>query len=191
MDPKLQEYASYVRTGVKRMEVLIHDLLTYSRLTHAEDDFTPRRANLEAVLCQALNTVEARVRENHAEVTSDPLPSVVGDEGHLAHVFQNLLSNALKYRKREVAPRIHVGVEKRDSQWVISVRDNGIGFDQDQAERIFGLFKRLHRDEEYPGTGMGLAICKQIVERYRGRIWAESQPGAGSTFFVSLPAAPK
>jgi light-regulated signal transduction histidine kinase (bacteriophytochrome) len=135
-------------------------------------------------------SVDARVQENHAEVTFGLLPVVIGDEGQLAHVFQNLLSNALKYRKREETPHINIGAERRDGHWVVSVRDNGIGFDQDHAERIFGLFKRLHRHEEYPGTGLGLAICKHIVERYRGRIWAESQAGVGSTFFISLPAAP-
>jgi len=105
-------------------------------------------------------------------------------------VFQNLLSNALKYRKPAESPRINIGAERQDGHWLVKVRDNGIGFDQDQAERIFGLFKRLHRDEEYPGTGVGLAICKHIVERYRGRIWAESEAGVGSTFYIILPAAP-
>jgi PAS domain S-box-containing protein len=190
VDSKLQEYAEYVRTGVKRMEVLIHDLLSYSRVTKSDDDHADR-ADLEAVLRQAVVSVETRIRENHAELTAGPLPLVAGDEGQLVHVFQNLLSNALKYRKREEIPRIRIAAEKRDGHWVVSVRDNGIGFDQGQAERIFGLFKRLHRHEDYAGTGVGLAICKHIVERYRGRIWAESETGIGSTFFVSLPVAPK
>jgi two-component system, chemotaxis family, sensor kinase Cph1 len=112
---------------------------------------------------------------------------VAGDEGQLGHVFQNLLSNALKYRKKSETPRIQVSAERRDSHWVVSVADNGIGFEQEQSQRIFGLFKRLHRDDEYPGTGLGLAICKRIVERYRGRIWAQSEPGVGSTFYISLP----
>jgi light-regulated signal transduction histidine kinase (bacteriophytochrome) len=191
VDSKSQEYAEFVRIGVKRMEALIHDLLTYSRVTHTEDDSAPARADLDAVLRQAMTAVETRIRETHAEVTVGVLPVVTGDEGQLIHVFQNLLSNALKYRKREEALHIEVATEKHDGHWVISVRDNGIGFEQAQAERIFGLFKRLHRSEDYPGTGVGLAICKHIVERYRGRIWAESQPGVGSTFFVSLPGASK
>lgn len=189
-DPQLKQYSDYVTSGVKRMEALIGDLLTYSRVTHVEREAVAARANLETVLQQALIAVEARVRENHAEITSDPLPVVAADEGQMVHVFQNLLSNALKYRKREVGPRIDIGAEKNDGHWVIHIRDNGIGFEQDQAVRIFGLFKRLHRHEEYPGTGLGLAICQHIVERYRGRIWAQSQPGEGSTFFISLPAAP-
>jgi len=189
-NPQLQQYADYIRTGIRRIEELIRDLLTYSRVTHANGDSVAGYADLGSALRQALIRVDARVQENQAEVSFDPLPTVSGDEGQLSHVFQNLLSNALKYRKREETPRIHITAERRDGEWVVSVRDNGIGFEPEQAERIFGLFKRLHRDEEYPGTGLGLAICKHIVERYRGRIWAESQPGAGSTFFVSLPGAP-
>jgi light-regulated signal transduction histidine kinase (bacteriophytochrome) len=114
------------------------------------------------------------------------MPRVRGDAAQLAHVFQNLLSNALKYRNKGVSPEIHCGAELAGNQWIVSVRDNGIGFEQQYAERIFGLFKRLHKDE-YPGTGLGLAICKRIVERYGGRIWAEGRPGEGSTFHFSLP----
>ena len=190
VDAGLEEYAEYVRKGVKRMETLIGDLLNYSRATHAAEESAACRANLEIALRQAMISVDACVRENQAEVTSDPLPAVAADEGQLAHVFQNLLSNALKYRKPAEPPRINIGAERQDGHWLVKVRDNGIGFDQDQAERIFGLFKRLHRDEEYPGTGVGLAICKHIVERYRGRIWAESEAGVGSTFYLTLPAAP-
>ncbi|MCU1234197.1 MAG: multi-sensor signal transduction histidine kinase [Candidatus Solibacter sp.] len=185
--PQLREYADYVSAGVRRMEVLIRDLLTYSRITHKGDEPDESRADLGAALRQAIQSVNTRVEENHAEVTHDPLPVVPGDEGQLGHVFQNLLSNALKYRKKDETPRIHVSVQRRDSHWLISVADNGIGFEQEQASRIFGLFKRLHREDEYPGTGLGLAICKRIVERYRGRIWAQSEPGVGSTFLISLP----
>ena len=191
VEPKLQEYAGYVRSGVNRMEVLIRDLLNYSRVTHPGDGVTQSNADLEEVLRQAIIQVETRVRENHAEIIADRLPVVSGDEGQLTHVFQNLLSNALKYRKRAETPRIHIGAERQEGHWVVKVQDNGIGFDQAHATRIFGLFKRLHRDEEYPGSGVGLAICKHIVERYGGRIWAESYAGVGSTFFLSLPVAPK
>uniref|UniRef100_Q01PF8 histidine kinase n=1 Tax=Solibacter usitatus (strain Ellin6076) TaxID=234267 RepID=Q01PF8_SOLUE len=184
---QLQEYADYVAAGVKRMDVLIRDLLTYSRVTHTDDDPTLLRADLGAALRQAIMSVKTRMQENHAEVTADFLPMVAADEGQLGHVFQNLLSNALKYRKRNETPRIHVAARRRDGHWVVSVADNGIGFDPEHSDRIFGLFKRLHREDEYPGTGLGLAICKRIVERYRGRIWAQSEPGAGSTFFISLP----
>lgn len=189
-DVQLQEFAGYVRTGVRRLELLIRDLLDYARATHDQDGAFAGIADMTSALRRAMSLVDTSVQENQAEITLEPLPSVIGDEAQLSHVFQNLLSNAIKYRKPAEAPRVRVGARKLDGQWVISVRDNGIGFDQEQAERIFGLFKRLHREEEYPGTGLGLAICKHIVERHRGRIWAESQPGVGSTFFVALPGAP-
>ncbi len=106
----------------------------------------------------------------------------------LTHLFQNLLSNAFKYRSSDRPPEVHISAMRQGDEWIISVHDNGIGFEPNQAQRIFGLFKRLHRENEYPGTGLGLAICRRIVERYGGKIWAESEPGVGSTFFFSLPA---
>jgi signal transduction histidine kinase len=114
------------------------------------------------------------------------LPTVSGDEGQLVQVFQNLLSNALKYRKPDHAPEVHIAAELHKDWCIVSVRDNGIGFEQQYADRIFGLFKRLHKDE-YPGTGLGLAICQRLVERGGGRMWAEAEPGQGATFYLSLP----
>ena len=111
-----------------------------------------------------------------------------GDTGQLAHVFQNLLSNALKYREREVVPTVRISAKKAGGEWTVTVRDNGIGFEQQYAEKIFGLFKHLHKNE-YPGTGLGLAICRRIVQRYGGRMWAEGRPGEGSAFFFTLPEA--
>jgi len=119
-------------------------------------------------------------------VTADPLPTVSGDEAQLTQVFQNLLSNALKYRKHGESPRIHIVAQDHLHEWIVGVQDNGIGFDQEQAGRVFGLFKRLHKDE-YPGTGLGLAICKRLIERYSGRIWAEAKLGEGATFWFALP----
>ena len=121
-------------------------------------------------------------------IESEPLPSVRGDTRQLAHVFQNLLSNALKYRQPGIPPRIHISVQHEAAKCIVSVQDNGIGFEPQYAERIFGLFKRLHKDE-YPGTGLGLAICQRTIERFGGRIWAESQPGQGATFRFSLEQA--
>lgn len=146
-------------------------------------------ASLDEVLRQALTLVGTRVSETGTAVTHDALPTVQGDITQLSLVFQNLLSNALKYRKPAEPPRIHISAKRQESEWLISIRDNGIGFAPSQAERIFGLFKRLHSEAEYPGTGLGLAICKRIIERYGGTIWAESEPGAGSTFLFSLPGA--
>lgn len=142
-------------------------------------------ADLDLSWAEACSVLEARIAEVGATVTAGPLPRVCGDTAQLAYVFQNLLSNALKYRKEGLRPVITVDAEMQKEMWVIAVRDNGIGFDQKYAEGIFGLFKRLYRDE-YPGTGLGLAICQRIVERYGGRVWAESELGIGSTFFVAL-----
>jgi signal transduction histidine kinase len=121
-------------------------------------------------------------------IEAGPLPQVRGEAGQLTQLFQNLLSNALKYRRADVQPHIKVVALARDGEWQITVADNGIGFEQKYAERIFGLFKRLHRDE-YPGTGVGLAICQRIVERHGGRIWAEGHPATGATFTFTLHAA--
>ena len=182
-----REYAGFIENGVKRMEELIRDLLAYSRTVHTLDEIADD-ASLESALGHALSLVEARATETGASITYDPLPVVRGDVTQLSHVFQNLLSNALKYRTPGRQPVVHVSAELQNGEWVVSVRDNGIGFEPEQAGRIFGLFKRLHRDDEYPGTGLGLAICKRIVERYGGKIWAESEPLGGATFRFSLAA---
>ncbi len=180
----MNQYASFVRQAVTRIGALIHDLLTFSRTVHTEA-LPASAADLSASLSEALSVLENRIEESGAVITAQPLPTVRGDTSQMAHVFQNLLSNSLKYRKKEAPPEIHIGVEPDRDRWVVSVRDNGIGFEQQYAERIFGLFKRLHRSE-YPGTGLGLAICKRIVERYGGRIWAEGRTDEGATFHFSL-----
>ena len=188
--PELSQYAGFIRGGVKRMEALIRDLLAYSRAGHYEGSREVGPADLGRALQRAMTDLNAALLDSGAEVSMEPLPVVVGDENQLVHVFLNLLSNSLKYRKPEVRPVLRIGARREADFWVVSVADNGIGFDPEFAERIFGLFKRLHRHDEYPGTGLGLAICKRIVERYGGRIWAESSPGVGSTFFVALREAP-
>jgi PAS domain S-box-containing protein len=185
-DPaKLGQYAGFVQQGVTRMEALIHDLLTFSRAVHTEE-LPIGTADLAESFREALSVLRNRIEDSGCVITAEFLPQVSGDVSQMAHVFQNLLSNALKYRKQETPPRIHIAARRNGSDWIISVRDNGIGFQPQYAERIFGLFKRLHKDE-YPGTGLGLAICKRIVERYGGRIWAEGTPGVGATFHFSLP----
>ena len=186
-DEDAKEFASYINSGVLRMETLIRDLLEYSRTIH-EEHHEARWTDLNLSFRQALSLLEARIAETNARITCCQLPDVLADEGQLVQVFQNLLSNALKYRKLNEAPQIEIKAEPRGSHWVIAVADNGIGFDQKYADRIFGLFKRLYR-EQYPGSGLGLAICKRIVERYGGSIWAESRVGVGSTFYFSLRAA--
>jgi signal transduction histidine kinase len=183
---KAQKYASFIHTGVSQMTKLLRDLLLFSRTIHP-DSMTIDRADLSKSFMQAVATLNGRIEESTAVIECNDLPTVTGDEAQLAQVFQNLLSNALKYKKAEVAPRITISAELQNGEWVISVSDNGIGFEQRYAERIFGLFKRLHKDD-YPGTGLGLAICQRIIERCGGRIWAEGRPGTGSTFYFALPS---
>ncbi len=185
-DPVIGEYAAFIDQGVKRMEMLIHNVLSYSRAVHSDGDDV-KVANLGNSFRRAIESLDAAIEESRAIITCDNLPTVAGEEEQLAQVFQNLLSNALKYRNGAESVRVHVGVREGESEWIISVRDNGIGFDQQYADGIFGLFKRLHRND-YPGTGLGLAICKRIIERYGGRVWAESKVGSGATFYFALPS---
>ncbi len=191
LDASTRDYASYIDQGVRRMQQLLHDLLQFSRIIHAEKSNNGRLpvANLNHSMAQALTVLQNRIDDCGAEIHWEPLPDVAGDESQLSQVFQNLLSNAIKYRNSEERLCIQVNSRKRGDNYVVAFGDNGIGFDQTHAERIFGLFKRLHKDQ-YPGTGLGLAISKRIVERYGGKIWAESSPGRGSTFYLSLPEAP-
>lgn len=189
-DEKAQQYGAFIQSAVGRMNELIRDLLSFSRVVHEENkgpDYA--RADLAEAFVQALDSLKVTVEETRATVSVGPLPEVSGDTAQLSHVFQNLLSNALKYRKPDHSPIIEVRCESAEDGYLVKVRDNGIGFEPQYADRIFGLFKRLHRDE-YPGTGLGLAICQRIVERFGGRIWAESTPGEGSTFCFTLRAAP-
>jgi signal transduction histidine kinase len=171
------------------MELLIRDLLAYSRIVHASPESEIHAvADLNTSFRDAVMSLESSIAEANAVMSADPLPRVIGDGAQFAQVFQNLLSNSLKYRKPEERPRVKVTAKTHDGAWLVCVEDNGVGFDSEYAERIFGLFTRLHRDE-YPGTGLGLAICKRIVERFGGHIWAEATPGEGSRFYFSLPAA--
>jgi PAS domain S-box-containing protein len=189
VEGRLNQYVGFVRQGATRMETLLQDLLTFSRTAHMEALPTDISADLSESLSDALSALSTRIEDNGASITSGPLPTAVrGDVKQLSHVFQNLISNALKYRQKDVPPQILITAVAGSDEWCISVRDNGIGFDPEYAERIFGLFKRLHKDE-YPGTGLGLAICKRIVERYGGRIWAEGMLGHGATFHFALPKA--
>jgi len=184
-DAVLSQYAGFVSQGVKRMEQLLRDLLTFSRSVHT-DALTFGSADLAAALNEALAVLKTRIEETGAVIKAQPLPETRGEAQQLAHVFQNLISNSLKYRAN-TRPEIDISAERKGEYWIVSVKDNGIGFESRYAEQIFGLFKRLHKDE-YPGTGLGLAICQRIVERYGGRMWAESEPGKGSVFYFSLPA---
>ena len=184
---KLNLYSGFVDQSVKRMTALINDLLKFSRNVH-NDELPVGTADLAHSWSEALAILAPQIEETKATVETSPLPMVRGDTPQMSHVFQNILSNALKYRRKDVPPKIEVGAKLTGKHWIISVRDNGIGFEPRHTERIFGLFKRLHK-EEYPGTGLGLAICKRIVERYGGKMWAEGRVGEGATFYFSLPEA--
>jgi PAS domain S-box-containing protein len=185
LDEDAQEFIGYAVDGVTRMQALINDLLAYSRVGTRGGAFVP--TDTAAVLARVLVTIGPAIEEEGAIVTHDPLPTLEADPGQLSQLFQNLLVNAIKFRRQEVAPRVHVSVHRQAGDWVFSVRDNGIGIDPEFADRVFVIFQRLHSRSEYPGTGIGLAICKKIVERHGGRIWLESTAGQGSTFFFALP----
>jgi PAS domain S-box-containing protein len=186
LDADAQEFIHFAVDGANRMKVLIRDLLSFSR------------AGTEAVKCidvpgdailqSALSNLRAAIDEKGAVIASDPLPAIFADPGLIARVFQNLIGNAIKFHK-EGQPQIHISASLVNHQWVFSVRDNGIGIEPQHAERIFQIFQRLHSADAYPGTGIGLAISKKIIERHSGRIWLESKPGKGSTFHFSIPFA--
>jgi PAS domain S-box-containing protein len=186
-DPGAKQVSSFILNGVRQLQSLVRDLLAYSRAVHEE----PQRlgpVSLDEALDQAITALDGFNESSVAHIEREPLPVAIGDRGQIAQVFQNVLSNAFKYKQPGKAPSVRVWAERSASEWIISVRDRGIGFDPIYAERIFGLFKRLHRDA-YPGTGVGLGICKRIVERHGGRIWAESEGnGLGSTFRFTLKA---
>lgn len=183
LDADADEFIAFAVDGANRMQRLIQDLLAYSRVKTGGRQFEPTA--METVLKAALDNLTNAVKESHAIITHDPLPAVMGDEKQLAQLFQNLLSNALKFGGAQ-PPHIHISAKQADGDWVFSVRDDGIGIDPQYAERIFVIFQRLHTREEYPGTGIGLAICKKIVERHGGRIWVESERGKGATFYFTM-----
>jgi light-regulated signal transduction histidine kinase (bacteriophytochrome) len=170
--------------GGRRLSTLVDDLLAYTRASMAE--LSEHRVNASAVLKESLVSLTESIRENQAIITTDELPNVYMSDVHLQQVFQNLIGNALKYRADE-PPKIHVSARRLGEAWCFSVKDNGIGVDPQYKEKIFGVFKRLSHDRKYSGTGIGLAICQRVVERYGGRIWVESETGNGSVFFFTLP----
>jgi len=184
LDSDAREFMGYIVDGATRMKQLIEDLLAYSRVGIKSQDFKP--VSSEAALKRALYNLRTAIEEAGAVVTHDTMPTVQADEVQLGQLFQNLMGNALKFRSASV-PRIHVGVTEGPLEWTFEVRDNGIGIEPQYYERIFMVFQRLHNKGEYPGTGIGLAICKKVVERHGGRIWVESRPGEGSSFHFTLP----
>jgi DNA-binding LacI/PurR family transcriptional regulator/signal transduction histidine kinase len=185
LDEDADEFIAFAVDGADRMRMLISDLLAYSRVGTRGKPFVP--ADCASVLEKALANLQLTIEETEADITHDDLPTLPVDDVQITQLFQNLIGNATKFRKQGIRPKIHVGAQQSGAEWLFSVRDNGIGIDSQHFERIFEIFQRLHSREEYEGTGIGLAVCKKIVERHGGRIWVESEPGKGSTFRFTIP----
>ncbi len=184
LETEAQEFINYAVDGAKRMQGLIQALLEYSRVGTRGSDFEPTDSN--RVLELALQNLDLAVQEEQATITCEKLPKVLADQNQLVQLFQNLISNAIKFN-RDTSPEVHICATAANGSFVFEIRDNGIGIDSAQQDRIFQIFQRLHTREEYPGTGIGLAICKRIVERHGGEIWFESEPDRGTSFFFSVP----
>jgi PAS domain S-box-containing protein len=186
MDERADKYINFIIDGTKQMNQVIFDLLEYSRVQTKAHEFG--LIDMNTSLKQALRNLQASIKEKDAVITADPLPKISADGVQITQLFQNLIGNALKFQKPETTPEIHVSVREQGDAWIFSVTDNGIGIDPRYSERIFKIFQRLHAKGEFEGTGIGLAICRRIVERHRGEITLLSEPGVGSTFSFTLPS---
>jgi PAS domain S-box-containing protein len=184
LDSDANDFIEYIVENAKRMKQLIDDLLEYSRLTNRAKEF--ENIDLEKVLENVLSNLSILIVENNVTVTHDSLPTVLADENQMMQVFQNLITNAIKFRGVE-PPKIDISAKKNEKEWIFAIKDNGIGINPEHQEQIFEVFKRLHTQEEYPGTGIGLSIVQKIILHHHGRIWAESEPGKGSTFYFTIP----
>ncbi|MBL0219596.1 MAG: hypothetical protein IPQ07_37745 [Myxococcales bacterium] len=189
VDPKADKYIAYAVEGAKRMQALIAGLLAYSRVGTGEQ--VTSRVDINALVDVALLNLSEGLLETGALVTRDPLPTIMVEPLQLTQVFQNLIANGNKFQRPGIKPHLHIGAVRQGVNWVFSVRDNGIGIEPEFFERIFVIFQRLHTRAEFSGTGIGLSICKKVVERHGGRIWIESEPGQGTSFCFSLPATPE
>ena len=184
LDDDAKDYINYAVDGARRMQTLINDLLSYSRITTHEESF--KIINIENVLEDIILNLQIKIKETSAKITYGEMPSLFADRTQLMQLFQNLIVNALRFRRKE-PPQVHISVQQTSNEWIFSVKDNGIGIDQRFFKKIFIIFQRLHTRAEYPGSGIGLAICKRIVDRLNGRIWIESEVGKGSTFKFTIP----
>jgi PAS domain S-box-containing protein len=185
LDAESKEFMSFAVSGANRLQIMINNLLEYSRLESRGNPFV--RVECGDILRKVIDDFSPEIERSNAIITFDDLPALMADPDQLGRLFQNLVGNALKFRGEEPL-RIHVASRREERNWVFSVRDNGIGIDPKYKDRIFVIFQRLHSMETYAGTGIGLSICKKIVERHGGRIWVESEPGKGSTFCFTIPA---
>jgi len=184
LDASADEFIRFSVEGAARMQSIISDLLAFSRVGSGEKSFAP--VDCAEVMAQTRRHLSKAIEESGAVITHGPLPTVTADASQLGQLFMNLVGNSIKYRA-DRAPSIHVATKESDGEWLFLLTDNGIGFDMRHSEKVFEMFKRLHGREKYSGTGIGLAICKKVVENHNGRIWVESRPGAGSTFFFTIP----
>ena len=189
LDSDADEFLEYMVSDAKRMKSMIQGLLDYSHVEARSDKF--KEVNTKKALDTALSNLQYSINQCHAEVTHDPLPIIFADECQIVSVFQNLIDNALKFQKRDETPKIHISAKKHDNEWIFSVKDNGIGIEDQYLNIIFEVFKRLHAVGEYEGAGIGLAIVKRIIDRHGGHIWVESSPGYGSTFYFTIPLVNK
>ena len=185
LDTDADTFLGFIQSASVRMSTLVQDLLAYARLTTEQE--RPPSVALDEDLEAALTHLDEAITESGAIVTHDSMPALPVDRGKMVRLFQNLIGNAVKYRKPEQPPKVHISAKQEGAEWIISIRDNGIGFDQEHVTTIFEPFRRLHTAEEYPGTGVGLAICRRIVQGLGGRIWAKSAPDEGTTFYFTLP----
>ncbi len=184
IDDDANDFINYIVDGTTRMQGLINDLLVFSRVGTRGVEFNPTDMNI--VLENALINIRQSIIETNATITNEPLPVIIADDSQMIQLFQNVISNALKFHGEE-EPHIHISGEAKEEEWIFSVRDNGIGIDSNNFDRIFVIFQRLHTKDEYGGAGIGLAVCKKIIQRHRGKIWVESELGKGSTFYFSIP----
>jgi PAS domain S-box-containing protein len=184
-DEKAVKYISYITDGASRMQTLISDLLSFSRVATHQKPF--EKISMGGILDQVVNNLQLSIEESMAEITHDQLPVVEVDGSQMTQVLFNLVSNAIKFRKEDEPPRIHVGCEENTDNWRFSIKDNGIGLDPAYADKIFEVFQRLHAHAEYPGNGIGLALCKKIVERHEGNIWVEAEQNNGTIFHFTIP----
>jgi PAS domain S-box-containing protein len=189
LDAKADQYINYAADGATRMKALINDLLSFSRI--GTKGKLSEVVDMNDVYAQVIQTLGPRLQETKAEITCDPLPTIQGDQYQMIQLLQNFFTNAVKFRREKEIPRVHLGVIQEEKQWKFFIRDNGIGIEEKYQPKLFNLFTRLHTRDKYEGTGIGLAICKKIVERHGGRIWVESKVGVGSTFYFTIPILPR
>ena len=185
LDAKADEFISYIVEGVQRLQILIKDLLEYSQIETKAKNIKPTDCSF--IVEEAMSNLKTAMDESNAVVTYNKLPTIMSDPQQIISLFQNLIDNAIKFRSNK-APRVRISADRKGNEWIFSIRDNGIGIDPENFEKIFVMFQRLHGSADFPGTGIGLSICKKIIERHGGRIWVESDPGKGATFFFVIPA---